>query len=742
MSGRSAPTLSDSPSGEQLTPVAMTDAVGYGAIDCAHQTPTEDALVLKHDRHFLLVTAHGDIAPAGTCSLGLFRDDTRILSHYALRLDGGPPALLSAQIPCAFMAQIDLAVNDRIFGGDPWDPRNVIHVRRELLLSDRLRERLTLTSYFRAPLDYTIALTFGADFADIFEVRGWRRAQRGRYFAPRWERDRVRFSYEGRDGVLLQSAIRFATPPTRVGGHTAQWQLRLEGERQVQLEWEVDGDEGEERPQPATSTFDARRGALELTYSDWRARCTRWTTSLGAFDALLDRAVDDLRALYVEVDGGPVLSAGIPWYSTIFGRDAIIASLQTLPLQPTIARDTLRYLARRQGAREDSYTEEQPGKILHELRRGEMARSGEIPHVPYYGSIDATPLWLVLLHETWRWTGDTGLVRELLPAAERALSWMDRYGDLDGDGFVEYASTSEKGLANQGWKDSGDGVPFPDGTLPAPPIALVEVQGYVHDAKVRTAELFQIAGRLDRATALRREAAELRERIRTVFWDEDLGTFALALDGAKRPVRTATTNAGHLLWSRVPTVAQGERLRERFLQPDFFSGWGLRTLSAAHPVFNPMSYHDGSVWPHDNALVVLGLALYGHARAALPIVRAVYEAGAGTQFQRLPELYCGMSRGSGRRPVGYPVSCSPQAWASGALFMMLQALLGLYPDAPTGVLHVRDPVLPDFLDHLTLEGLCVGNSRVALEFRRRGSRTLANLLGIEGTPLQVRIELS
>jgi glycogen debranching enzyme len=444
----------------------------------------------------------------------------------------------------------------------------------------------------------------------------------------------------------------------------------------------------------------------------------------------------------MEVDGDEVISAGIPWYSTVFGRDAIITSIETLALNPGIARDTLRYLARRQGVREDPFTEEQPGRILHELRRGEMARSGEIPHVPYYGSIDATPLWLVLLHETWRWTGDTTLVRELLPAAERALSWMDRYGDLDGDGFVEYARTSDKGLVNQGWKDSGDGVPNPDGTLPAPPIALVEVQGYVHDAKVRTAELFQIAGRLDRAAALRREAAELRDRIRTVFWDEDLGTFALALDGAKRPVPTATTNAGHLLWSRVPTVAQGERLRERFLQSDFFSGWGVRTLSAAHPVFNPMSYHDGSVWPHDNALLVLGLALYGHARAALPIVRAVYEAGAGTQFQRLPELYCGMSRGTGRRPVGYPVSCSPQAWASGALFMMLQALLGLYPDAPTGVLHVRDPVLPDFLDHLTLEGLCIGNSRVALQFRRHGSRTLANLLGIEGTPLQVRIELS
>jgi glycogen debranching enzyme len=745
MTGRSGlPTVPPSGHGadEELTPVSMAEAVGYGAIDCAHQTPTEDALVLKHDRHFLLVTAHGDVVPPGACSLGLFRDDTRVLSHYALSLAGGPPALLSAQIPRAYTAQIDLAINDRIFGGDPWDPRNVIHVRRELLLTDRLRERLTLVSYLRRPLDYTIELAFGCDFADIFEVRGWRREQRGRYFAPRCDADRVVFTYQGRDGLVLESTIHFATPPTALTGQAARWQLHLDGERRIELEWEVEAGEADRPRTTLAPTFDGQRADLDVRYREWRTGCTRWTTSLGAFDALLDRAVDDLRALHVTVDGARVLSAGIPWYSTIFGRDAIITSLQTLPLQPSIARETLRYLARRQGVREDPYTEEQPGKILHELRRGEMARSGEIPHVPYYGSIDATPLWLVLLHETWRWTGDTALVRELLPAAERALTWIDRFGDLDGDGFVEYARTSARGLVNQGWKDSGDGVPYPDGTLPAPPIALVEVQGYVHDAKVRSADLYQVAGRLDRAAALRREAAELRERIRARFWDDELGMFALALDGAKRPLPTATTNAGHLLWSRVPTVAQGERLRERFLQADFFSGWGVRTLSASHPVFNPMSYHDGSVWPHDNALLVLGLSLYGHARSALPIVRAVYEAGAGSAFQRLPELYCGLNRGTDDRPVGYPVSCSPQAWASGALFMMLQALLGLYPDAPAGILHVRDPVLPDFLDHLTLEGLSIGGSRVALQFRRHGSRTLANLLGIEGTPLQVRIELS
>ena len=725
-----------------LRPVSMAEAVGYGALECTHEVLQQHTLVLTHDRLFLLVSGRGDIAPAGVCSLGLFKDDTRILSHSQLAVCGGPPTLLSAQVPSPYEAQIDLAVKDLPFGGDPWDPKNVIHLRRQLVLADRLVERLTLTSYLGAPLDYWVEVTFGSDFADIFEVRGWRRQVRGEYFAPEHRGNELSFAYRGRDGRLVRSGVRFRDPPDRVRGTTARWELPLHGERRIELEWEVYGDEPEERRTFQPRGLDECRATLGRVYESWRTHCSRWSSDVDDFDGLLRRATDDLRALHVELDGGPVISAGIPWYSTIFGRDSIITSLQTLPLNPTIAVETLRYLARHQGRREDAFTEEQPGKILHELRRGEMARAGEIPHVPYYGSIDATPLWLVLLHETWRWTGDSGLVRDLLPNAERALEWIDRFGDIDGDGFVEYASTSAKGLRNQGWKDSGDGVPCPDGRLPEPPIALVEVQGYVHDAKVRMAELFRNLGQPQRAAALRKEASVLRDRIRSAFWLENMSTFALALDRHKRPVPTATTNAGHLLWSRVPTPAQARRLAAGLLEPTFFSGWGIRTLSAAHPVFNPMSYHNGSVWPHDNALVVLGMALYGHGRAALPVVRALYEAGAHSEVQRLPELFCGMTRATRSHPVNYPVSCSPQAWASGALFMLLQALLGIYAEAPARVLHVRDPVLPDFLDELTVTGLAIGGSRVALQFRRHGSRTLANLLGVEGEPLQVRIELT
>jgi len=461
------------------------------------------------------------------------------------------------------------------------------------------------------------------------------------------------------------------------------------------------------------------------------------------FDDALSRATVDLRSLYITAGGDRAISAGIPWYSTVFGRDSIITSIETLPLNPTIAVDTLRYLARRQGVRENSYTEEQPGRIMHELRRGELARSGEIPHVPYYGTIDATPLWLVLLHETWRWTGDFSLVQELLPNARRALEWIDRYGDLDGDGLVEYASTSARGLVNQGWKDSGDGVPFPNGRLPDPPIALIEVQGYVFDAKTRAAALFERAGDADTAIRLRIEAERMRAQVIDRFWLDDLGTFALALDGHKQPLPTVTSNAGHLLWSRLPDPQHASRVARALLGPDMSCGWGIRTLSARHPVFNPMSYHNGSVWPHDNALIVMGLSHYGLAADALPVVGATQDAAAAADLNRLPELYCGISRDDTAAPVSYPVSCSPQAWASGALFLMLQGMLGIFPDAPHHLLHIRNPVLPSHLQELTITNLAVGRARVSLHFARHATRTLVNVLAIESDdePLQVRIEL-
>lgn len=720
----------------------MEEAVGYPSIDCSQQTAAENALVLKHGRLFMLVGPHGNISPAGHCGLGLFHDDTRILSHYDLRLAGGPASLLSGQVSRMHHAYIDLAISSEGFGGRRWDASNAIHVRRELVLGDRLMERLRITSYLDRPVEYQAALHVGSDFADLFEVRGWTRPERGQFYAPSVSDDGISFCYRGRDGQLLRSAIRFHSPPSEVDAAQVTWRMRLQPHQPWEARWEVSPPGFDADTADTADTLERTRLLIDQGYVRWEDECTRWTTDVEDFNTTLRQATDDLRALYIEEEGEPIITAGIPWYTTAFGRDSIITSLQALPLNPDIARDTLRYLARHQGRKVDPFTEEQPGRIMHELRRGEMARNGEVPHLPYYGTIDATPLWLVLLHETWRWTGDQGLVGELLPNAERALEWMDGHGDLDGDGLLEYARTSEDGLVNQGWKDSWDGVPFPDGRLPEPPIALVEVQGYAYDARIRMAELLRVFGRNEEADRLRVRAAEVRQKILDRFWLDDLGTFALALDRDKRPVPSATTNAGHLLWSRVPRQDHADRMAEHFLDDAMFSGWGLRTLSARHAVYNPMSYHDGSIWPHDNALVVLGMCLYGHSERALPVISALHEAATAMPYHRLPELFCGMPRRHAPGPVRYPVSCSPQAWASGAFFMLLQGALGLLPHAPSGVLHLREPRLPPFLRKLRLDGLRVGGSVLSLQFRRHGKRTLANLMDTQGDPIDVRIALS
>ena len=730
--------------GDSQKPVSMEEAVGYAAIHCESQRPAEHPLVLKHDRHFLMTDCHGDITPPGNCSLGLFDEDTRILSHYAIKVRGGRPALLGMQSPRSYLGQIDLTITDAEFDGNAWDPKNCVHIRRELLVADRLIERVTITNYLPRTIDYWMELSVGCDFADIFEIRGWKRELRGQFFQARKERKKLTFSYQGLDGATIQSHLHFRAAPTEITPKGARWTFQLASREPRVFEWEIVSEKDTANGTILSGIgLDERKKQLDESAIRWTGQCTRWATAPSELREHLERSVDDLHALYVECNGQRVITAGIPWYSTPFGRDSIITSLETLSLNPTIAVDTLRCLARFQGEKENAFTEEQPGKIMHEIRRGEMARHLEIPHVPYYGTIDATPLWLVLLHETWRWTGDDDLARELLPNAERALEWITRYGDVDGDGFVEYmGSPTSKGLANQGWKDSGDGVPFPEGTLPEPPIALVEVQGYVYDAMMRMASLFRRFGRHEQADKYRAHASGLREQILQHFWMEKHGTFALALDGKKRQLGTMTSNAGHLLWSGVPEPWQAERMAEHLLAPDMFCGWGIRTLSGAHPVQNPMSYHNGSVWPHDNAMIVMGLARYGLASAALPVLRGLHDASTYDDFRRLPELFCGIAQTQGMHPVWYPVSCSPQAWAAGAFFMMLQGVLGLQPDAPAGVLHIKNPLLPTFLDEVTISRLAIGQSRVALKFERHGDRTLANLLSVSGRPIQVQIELS
>jgi glycogen debranching enzyme len=459
-----------------------------------------------------------------------------------------------------------------------------------------------------------------------------------------------------------------------------------------------------------------------------------------SFDTALRNSLEDIDSLRLFVNGSTILGAGIPWFAAPFGRDAILASLELLAFAPDLAVETLRTLAHYQGQRDDAWREEEPGKIMHELRRGEMARSGEIPHSPYYGSIDATPLWLLLLGETWRWRGDRALLQQLLPNAERALAWIERRL-IAGEGFVRYQRLHEKALENQGWKDSRDGVSFPDGRLARPPIALVEVQGYVVAALEAMATVYRELGNGARAEDLAITAAALRRRLHEAFWVEETGFYALALDGEGQKVPTITSNPGHLLFCNACPPEVASRVVDVLLSDGMFNGWGVRTLARGQAVFNPLSYHNGSVWPHDNALIALGAARAGRQDAALKLLDGLHAASLHFRRQRLPELFCGLGRSEGDYLVHYPVSCSPQAWASGALFLLLQACLGLRPEAPRRSLVISNPLLPEFVGGADLYGMHVGGSRVSLHFARHGGRTHADLLGTEGDDIKVQIEI-
>jgi glycogen debranching enzyme len=451
--------------------------------------------------------------------------------------------------------------------------------------------------------------------------------------------------------------------------------------------------------------------------------------------------VADLKALTVYHFGTPVISAGIPWYTCPFGRDALIAGFEALLASPEVARNALLFLAKLQGQVDDPSRDEEPGKIPHEIRFGEMAAAGEVPHTPYYGSADATPLFLVLLSEYDLWTDDRETVEAMLPHAERALQWLATWADRDADGLVEYQRRTSMGLRNQGWKDSHDGVPFADGRPAEPPIALVEVQGYAIDARRRMAALYRRRGRRSEAQALLAAARAQAEAVEERFWMEGKGTYALALDREKRQVDAITSNPGHLLFSRAAAEDRARQVAASLLSSDMWSGWGIRTLAASQPAYNPLSYHDGTVWPHDNALCAMGFSRYGMTREAGQVFSGLWDAAQHFRQLRLPELFCGLSRAGCQFPVHYPVACSPQAWSSAAWFLLLRSVLGIFPDAPRRELHVVQPYLPPWLDEATLEGLRIGPARVTLKFTRGPTGAFVEVLRVEGGELKVRIEV-
>jgi glycogen debranching enzyme len=697
-------------------------------------------LTLIDGKTFLSTTFAGDIMPPGAPDAGFFHDDTRFLSRLELRVGGYRTVVLSSSTEQTFASQIELTTGQSTLRDSYEIPENTVHIRREQLLhSDILYDYLTFENFNFNELELVIELAYEADFMDVFQVRGAARQHLGHYFKPIVHRDSIVFHYRGLDRIARETLIHLSPEPEQVEGTTARWKLKLPPFKRFHIQTTITPLVEGKRTRAGRPDFPYSLRQRREAFAAWESRSTHFQSSNRIFDQMVATSISDFHALQIPEGKEHIIAAGIPWFATMFGRDSIIAAYQSLLLNPQLAQETLRVLARYQGKEKDEWRDEEPGKILHEYREGEMTRAREMPFGPYYGSADATPLWLILLSETFNWTADEHLVRDMLPHAHRALQWIDEYGDLDGDGFVEYLRRSPRGLVNQGWKDSWDANMHRDGEIAKAPIALCEVQGYVYEAKYRIASLMRSFGEVHTADKLKKDAADLARRFEKAFWMQQRGFYAMALDREKRQLQVISSNAGHLLFTRILSQDRARAVTQRFLQPDLFSGWGLRTMSQEERVFNPLSYHRGSVWPHDNSIVAHGMALYEFRESALKIFDGLVQAALNFRDYRLPELFCGIQRREYDEPVQYPVSCSPQAWASGAIFLLLTSVLGIRPSAPRKELNIVNPVLPDWLEFLNIRNLRIGGSRVGLDFTRRGNRTFCNVVDVEGDKLLVNV---
>ncbi|HXX67298.1 MAG TPA: glycogen debranching N-terminal domain-containing protein [Polyangiaceae bacterium] len=698
-----------------------------------------ERLVCARGSMFLVTTQQGDIAPAGARELGLFLRDTRFLSHYELDFSSGSPVRLSAETSNPAYNQVDLMLSDAEREETLDDPTNFFHIRRRQMLDGGLIEEIVLTNFLMRTFELQIELRFGADFADIFEVRGAQRSKRGRLHDPRIEGTSVVLSYTGLCGTRYETLVSFGLVPSELTEDRAVFEMSLAPDRNAQLEVRVlPVVAATTRSRPGVS-FARRADSLANEEHVFRAASTKYVCDDAGLQAVLDRAIADLYALRVQFDQHTIVGAGIPWFCAPFGRDSLITAYEALTLNPDFATDTLRTLAAFQGRKFDSVTEEEPGKIFHELRFGEMAKCGEIPHSPYYGSIDATPLFVVVADAASRFAHDRALLQELRPAIEAAIGWIDARSE-NGAKLVRYERGTPRGLLNQGWKDSRSGVSFPDGRRAAPPVALIEVQGYCVDAYARATGIFHALGDEEAARRCERSAGTMSEMVNRVFWMPEANRYAYAIDGADRLVPTIVSNVGHLLWSRVAPPDRATCTARTLLASSSFSGFGIRTLASEQPVYNPLSYHNGTVWPHDNALIVRGFVRYGLYDEALRVFEGLHAAMSYYRDHRLPELFCGIGKRSGPL-VRYPVACSPQAWASGAPLLLIQSILGLRPDAPRGRLVVKNPRLPRTLRKLELLGLRIGSSLVDIGFRRVGARCHVDKLNVTGGPLKTEIEI-
>ena len=693
--------------------------------------------VLKQGDTFAVFDRHGDIGPLGVGVQGLYHQGTRFLSRLELRLGNDRPMLLSSTVTNDnALLTVDLTNQDVYANGEIMVTRGTLHFSRTRFLWDgRCYECLRIWNYGLVPLDLLFSFQFEADFADIFEVRGWKRKRKGRRLDAALEGGSIVLAYEGLDGVVRRTLIDCSPPPKHVSGSSAQFETRLGPKTETTLLLTVTCDTSETLP-PRRSYRDAFSDMMAVVEDQKTHDCHIYTSNEG-FNDWLNRSVADLHMMVTKTPHGPYPYAGVPWFSTPFGRDGLITALESLWINPDIARGVLAYLAATQATAVIPEQDAEPGKILHEARGGELAALGEIPFGRYYGSVDAAPLFVLLAGEYYQVTGDLGFIRSIWRHIELALTWMETYGDVDKDGFVEYARRSAQGLEQQGWKDSKDSVHHEDGTLAEGPIALCEVQAYVYGARLGAAKMALSLGLRDRADELLLLAEDLRQRFEKTFWLEELSTYALALDGQKRPCRVRSSNVGHCLHTGITDPERARRVAQVFLQEECFSGWGIRTVASSEVRYNPMSYHNGSIWPHDNAVIAAGLARFGQKEPVLKILTGLFDASLFMDLNRLPELFCGFARRPGEGPTLYPVACAPQAWAAGAVFLLLQACLGLSIHGATGRLILNNPTLPEFLQEVRVANLRVGKASVDLLFQRHPPDVSVRVLRMDG---QVTIE--
>jgi len=695
----------------------------------------EKVSTIKEGDYFMLTTMEGNIPFKNSRGFGFYYQDTRFLSCMEFFINEKNPVCLASTVELNYLERIE-CTNPDIESDGVKISQETLNIRQLRVVSDGLHNRVRIQNYNAFPVKLNLKFKFCSDFADIFEVRGLKRKSRGKLLHPQSEDKTLILAYLGKDELFRQTHLYFSQRPTSVEinseGAIVVFDLEVEGDGKAVLSFNVKPVIGDERVKGSIGDFKKILDELEASYDEYDDNCLTIDTSNSIFNRLLERSKKDIRALVTEMPEGRIIVGGIPWFAAPFGRDSAIVSIQSLSLNSGLTRDTIRFLAKFQGTKESAWHDEEPGKIFHELRRGELANLGEIPHIPYYGSIDSTPLFLILASEYLKWTNDINLIKELKNNIDGAVDWIKNYGDIDGDLFVEYERKSERGLENQGWKDSSCSVCHLDGSLAKPPIALVEVQAYVYYALMRASQIYNKFGNLEKSIGLKSWAMAIKDKFNADFWMPEEGFLAMALDGNKKQVKTIASNAGQVLWTGILDEDKAKKVVERLMQPDMFSGWGIRTISKLSKTYNPMSYHNGTVWPHDNALIIRGLKRYGFDSAVEKVATGLYDAANHHAYMRLPELFCGFTRKGESWPIDYPVACSPQAWSAGSVFMVLQSLLGISPDAPNNVLYVNKPSLPAWLNEVKMKGLRLGKGVLDISFRRENGRTSFMVLKKEG----------